>query len=1197
MAGKVPLPFGEQMAVLTTAGGAPASAMGSGDQQSMAPVPNAEQAHGAFTESAEAPPNQPAMSAGQQDPLSQAMGAQHLQSAITDDAPSSWAPVAVMVEPNPVIRADPDCSTPTVVDQAQAIASIVTPTPVLNQNAQISNAFASLGPMAPPEDDSMGSLFVPQGTKHLRSDSVDFDSASKRVKSEAPSSQASVTSEFCHQAFDIQAKAEPITDDVKPKVLTNTSTSNTIPCLPTNTPYENLTSQLLSTANAVEPTPQVRVNPEVPAPDPLWPRNKPHHPGFHPNIPETEKEIRGLVNKVAEKYEELNEQGYHDEIVKVYVDRLRKYLQQVSSAKEVEIVALLGVMGIGKSEAYEALVGQEGIAIKSDSGRGTHFPIEGHGRKPAQKAKIEVVAIWKTRNEFKNMVTNGCGDVFTYLDGDKSEQADGDTDDESDPDDNNTGPSSTLSDRLHGCDVAMRRLLPLLQEDGHHGFHNAEAFKAWLVAQKRPNGSIDRIVDALLDRIINLRKKRGIDECTNSYEADSAEKATAILRRFSPATAKELTDDVRWEESCHIKKATLHLNNDMGAEGIVFADVPGRNDPDEALNEMTAEYIKSAKRYLVMTAAGRPITHESDQYLRDAIRSRKPTIFVVTKIDDKDDLTSTERDGLSGIELKEYTSAESRLQQVQDDLDAAEAEEMVLEAEGQDSKAAAACKQTRRLRKIELPAAQLKVHQLKVQARNKQEEREIRAHYQKLTRGKDGTSTFEIVFISAKEYGKHLRNKPSTLEYEVTGVPRLFRKLYRSVAGKKLDKLLRLCHTDLPRQLIAIKHVLTKTPIERYEEFRSAITATVDLFEMMAAPAATKELESWTTTHVSEKLKKGKLHLSSGQVLLRSWNAIRSPTFHALCKRYGDWKGRRLSCEVQYQISGVENQSGAALYFDDLLDAIRAASDSGGSSIANGMSSTGPVDMADLLFNTLEAKLDGLNFRDIPRHKTFLGQAFVIKLDFRSQLVELFEDLFVQVMDIRSRAIDGGAAQEKDNSYVGQSLRKTYIAAMAIDKKTIPAGFEEEVVRADGKKKKMKVSQAALAHRQRIALFQDKLTNGKRNNVFKEVRQMIDTDLAKARDEFVKEFRLRCDLVCTELLRAFSGFYTIEGTEINEEDSASAGRLQEVVERVLNELPPDAAAVADAKSNGIPPPEKGTIEKLLEECLSWKAMYPDEQED
>ncbi|KAF2209841.1 hypothetical protein CERZMDRAFT_99900 [Cercospora zeae-maydis SCOH1-5] len=1166
MAEQVPVPSGKpqlMVPALTGAGAPPAPPMASGGQDSVAGVTEAEKTADIIAEGAEIPFAQPAMSAGQLQPLSQVQPPQQLQAALIDGGASS----------------------------APATAAC---TPVA--------AVAPSGPVPLPHEEHSESLFVPQGTKHERLDSTELESALKRLKSEAPSSQASATAGFCHQApiTSVGVKAKPITEDVKPQVMIDTSASNAVSHVPTNASCEDFMAQLLSTASAAEATPEVVINSEIPAADPLWPRNKPHVPGFHPNIPKIEASIRDLVGRVTDTHQDLVDANYKDDIAEVYVSRLRQRVQQVAAAKDTETIALLGDMGIGKSEAYEALVGQVGIAIKSDSGRGTHFPIEGHNKKSAQTTPFEITIVWKTRPEFKKTVHDGCQDIYTYLEGEKVEDNAGlENDDNEEENDDAVEPfGHSAAEREYHYHQAVNHLLPLVQEDRHNDFDNGDDLTSWLEAQKANGSDLASVAETLLDRIMTLRMRHGVGASTTSIPAKSAKEATAILEMYSPPTLAKSANSILWERSCHLKKAQLHFDNDMGAEGIVFADVPGRNDPDIVMGELIEEYVRTAHRHLIMAPAGRPITRESDSYLREAIKSKKPTIFVVTKIDVKDDLTTSERDLLSKDQLDEFLSAEAALEAVKTSLSVAEMQKTALESSGQYQQAISVGQQIVRLKEVALHSAKSKLHQLNVEARNRKEHEEIHAQYAKLARSKHGSSDLQVAFISAREYNKHLRGEPALLDYEATGVPTLFRLLYRSIADKRMNKLMQLCYAELPRQLTALKHVLNKSPVQRFQDFKSSIIDSLNRYEASIIPAAEKEVKSWISDYIAKPFTNAGTKARAAELINNWTSGVRSPTFHTSCKKYGTWRDRDWNEDIRRKIAGGPAQRGYAYHFESLSLAIQDASDRLGANMVNRVVSTGAVDLADFLFGHLETELDKLHFRQLPTSKIYLQEVKQCKLDFRKELGEHFDYLGVAVFDIKNNTVQGPVGRGMDSTYVGISMRKTYEEAADVKKESMVVPEPEPVFTARGKPKKVKrLTQAQVAHAKRKEIIYKKL-KGNQKSVFSEVQVMVEVDLQRVCAKFINLLSDSCQKVRDALLNAFEGFYVEAGMEENEEESIPAAPLEEAVERALHQLPLHDP-LDDEKDAGNPAlaNDKGDIEKLLEECGTWETLYAWEQQD
>lgn len=158
------------------------------------------------------------------------------------------------------------------------------------------------------------------------------------------------------------------------------------------------------------------------------------------------------------------------------MSKLTDRMNSVARSNENQIVALMGDMDIGKSEAYEALIGLDGIAIKSDSGRGTHFPIEGHGKTPGQESPFLVVVVWKVVEAMKGMVKHYCRDIFAYLDNARTENTADDGIDDSDDEAEEIAPvaSNGALERQHSYQEALHHLLPLLYSQDNISFASRE---------------------------------------------------------------------------------------------------------------------------------------------------------------------------------------------------------------------------------------------------------------------------------------------------------------------------------------------------------------------------------------------------------------------------------------------------------------------------------------------------------------------------------------------------------------------------------------------------------------------------------------------------------------------------------------------------------------------------------------------------
>ncbi|PPJ60449.1 hypothetical protein CBER1_07328 [Cercospora berteroae] len=1216
MAEKLPLPFGEQQSVppVMALGTSPTAPITAAGQEQVPPIMTTEQTDDNSAGAVGAAPA-PLPTSGVAQPVARVEPVQgnftHIAGFTAPGLTTTYAPVAIMADPQqkphavqeqaaPVFHGlptGPEVLTPMAVDQLQNAADVRVPTPSLHEHTQVSNALPSSAPTALAREASPSTLFVPQGTKHERSDSLELESASKHLKSEALSSQASATSSAPYPVSPIALKSELSGEEIKPKFVPSASGDAMIPQVSTSVSPDDFHGQLLSAASEGA-VPKVIINAAIPAHDPCWPRNKPRHPAFHPSFRKIEIAVEKIVTQVDLAYEKLKEAGYVDDIVRAYIGRLASLVKQLAKLKENEVVALLGDMGIGKSEAYEALVGQDGIAIKSDTGRGTHFPIEGHGRRMAQTTAFEVTIVRKTKNEFRDPVTTSCLAIYAYLNGDKlqdisPDEGNGSADEDEDQDSGDTG----AAERQYECDAALSHLLPLLHEDQHPHFGDYKTLTEWLLAQQSDHLDLDAIVNLLLDRIMTLRRNHGISDSSNSYPANSTQEVIKMLEHYCPPSSEDNHHSNCWQRSCHLKKAQLHFDNDLGSEGLIFADVPGRNDPDLVMAEMIETYVESAHRYIIMAPAGRPITKEIDGYIREAIRSKKPTVFVVTKIDDKNDLNEREKVALSKDVRQELDLAATAVRDLNAEIRDAAARREAFKAENDHGQESVVSERIERLKAIELPAAEARFHQLKVEIRNRRLEKEISAQYDKLARTSPGAGDLRIAFISAKEYGKHLRGEWSKLDYEATGVPKLFRLLYRSVASKRMEQLRRLCCTDLPRQLTIIKHVLNKTPIERYHEFKKSLENILAMFQEGIMQASREEVTSWIFTNISEPFAHAadKTWPKVANALVGSWTkAARSPTFNVLCRKYGEHRDRKWNLEIQDLMAGDVGQNGAADRFIRLMRRIREAKDNMGAHLVGRFSEAGPEDMTHCLFGLLEAKLTELQLHEIPTARVFYRELKQRKLEFRERLERLFQRFGDKVDKIKDRALVGGAAGANDDTYVGVSMKKAYEKAMTFDKKNYKKLPDVMVPGARGRMKKVKGdTPAAQVYKKQQNVLRRKLGTGK-ESVYREVVEAIQKDLEDECNKFVDQLYIACSDVYDGVLEAFDTFYTVPDLEKGDCPAIYPDELEDTVVEVLAELP--AYESGETEKTGLVKRESD-IEKLLKECLSWEDIYPAEQQD
>lgn len=218
-------------------------------------------------------------------------------------------------------------------------------------------------------------------------------------------------------------------------------------------------------------------------------------------------------------------------------------------------------------------------------------------------------------------------------------------------------------------------------------------------------------------------------------------------------------------------------------------------------------------------------------------------------------------------------------------------------------------------------------------------------------------------------------------------------------------------------------------------------------------------------------------------------NKVSSPMFRKFCKLFGDHEVRsqvvNWNVHIQNKIAG--GKGGVADGFNALLEEIEKCRDCCGDEITRLASGAGPkdmTDMADFLFQVLDAALKEMHFHEIPMSKPFLKAMKDAKLEFRTALHELYQEYLDAIEGVKHDTVIPGADGATDDSYIGLSMAPTYRDAAAIDNKKMVLPEEPQITFTTSvgrpKGKKRKVTKGSMAHEQRKEMLRVKLATGNR---------------------------------------------------------------------------------------------------------------------
>ncbi|EMC96398.1 hypothetical protein BAUCODRAFT_473331 [Baudoinia panamericana UAMH 10762] len=232
-----------------------------------------------------------------------------------------------------------------------------------------------------------------------------------------------------------------------------------------------------------------------------------------------------------------------------------------------------------------------------------------------------------------------------------------------------------------------------------------------------------------------------------------------------------------------VHKAVVSQLADFLKSGLVLADLPRVADLNQTVVDSTRDYLRGCGTVLVFAARERILTNETlDANLKLCIRLHKTrnVQLVVTKIDDNNPFSESDRYGLPAEDQKRLEHAESEVGKLQ----AKEQSLNVLRKE------ALARKDWQRYAKIseeveQLPnlvaAAKAQVAQVTIDSRNREVQQRLKQTLRDLSR--DNTLPDLVVhFIGNKAYQKHLEGYdprgPPPLYLAGTGLPALRQTLF-----------------------------------------------------------------------------------------------------------------------------------------------------------------------------------------------------------------------------------------------------------------------------------------------------------------------------------------------------------------------------------------------------------------------------------
>lgn len=118
-----------------------------------------------------------------------------------------------------------------------------------------------------------------------------------------------------------------------------------------------------------------------------------------------------------------------------------------------------------------------------------------------------------------------------------------------------------------------------------------------------------------------------------------------------------------------------------------------------------------------------------------------------------------------------------------------------------------------------------------IQFKTRDVEKKLKEKLRTISRSRHAPD-LEVFFVSNTEYAKHVQGydptRPPILDVEATGIPALRRRLFKEPAIGKGSTLKRICEIRLPKILLSITGVLTKSRLERKNHVENMIRSVLD---------------------------------------------------------------------------------------------------------------------------------------------------------------------------------------------------------------------------------------------------------------------------------------------------------------------------------------------------------------------------------
>lgn len=462
-----------------------------------------------------------------------------------------------------------------------------------------------------------------------------------------------------------------------------------------------------------------------------------------------------------------------------------------------------------------------------------------------------------------------------------------------------------------------------------------------------------------------------------------------------------------------VRKITIHVNARILRDGVVLADLPGLADTNLTRVKATKEYIKGCSTIIIV----HPITRILSavpvfKHVRECYRNGKidNTVIAITNTDgfrhDRERSLS-QSDQVYLDDLKRTASKlKEELEDLEDERDDAERND--------EMKRYKELKSQVQEKKCLLVAAEADVRESNILIRNSSVAKDLQDKIEDMIGGGTKVSVF---CISNSIYQLHRsgyqRSNPPELTVTGSGVPDLRAHLFEAPARQKLQKLMAVCKIKLPKALVALDLLCSKSALERKEDIMPKIEQPLQMFgkkliemEDMLKTEFARIMQGTYDTHWTAWKKE-----AGGTKVLRKWTALHWGRLLSFCRHDGVWKYAKSDEEF-----ADWNEQAAGIVADDLARAFALAKKTF-DSIATEL--TDAIDAHLSLISTALNESEELMGMEM----TAVSQSVdLTREDGKKEVQKLFRKLGAEMHTI----LHAATSAEDENSHILHSMLEVY---------------------------------------------------------------------------------------------------------------------------------------------------------------------------